>query len=459
MKEKVTGGHGLAGVNTLVDMACKNQKKGTCDGEILHSGTVEQTFGRLVSRTPSNKQPSKDQLRQLAESMLENESTASDGVAEAGMAFLGQFIDHDITLDATTELGKAAGDVTKIRNFRTPQLDLDCVYGDGPEVSNYLYDDQLKLIFGRRKGDVDQPAGSDDLGENPLDLQRNRRGTALIGDPRNDENLFLSQVQGRIFIERHNACMDQAKGNAEEKYEHAKAELTHWYHRTIVEEFLPQVVADSILQPLIYDAKRGYLSDLGKISWDTAPDMPVEFSAAAYRFGHSMIRQRYDLNGNEGRNDVSIFPDPNNENPVQINGFSVVAEENNLDFDRFFGSTAQRARPIDTNIPAALLKLPEAVVGDGEANLALRNMDRGQLTFDLPSGERMAEYMGFDPIDSDKRVVEAGLSGNTPLWYYILSEAEHHSGKLGPVGGSLVAGVLLNLMLKGNSPLFPVVHS
>jgi len=70
MKEKVTGGHGLAGVNILVDMACRKQKMGTCDGEELHAGTVEKTFGRVVRRTSSNEQPTEDQLRNLANSML-----------------------------------------------------------------------------------------------------------------------------------------------------------------------------------------------------------------------------------------------------------------------------------------------------------------------------------------------------------------------------------------------------
>jgi len=452
MKEKVTGNHGVAGVNVLVDVACKKQKMGTCDGEKLHAGTVEQTFGRLVKRTPSNKQPCERQLRTLADAMLEDENCAEDGVAEAGMAFLGQFIDHDLTLDATTALGEAAGDVSKIQNFRTPRLDLDCVYGNGPEVTPYLYDKNLKLIFGRREGDVDDLAGANDL-----DLQRNRRGTAIIGDPRNDENLFVSQVQGRVFIDRHNKYWDQAKGDNKAKYESARESLTHWYHQTIVEQFLPQIVDENVLQPLLNDAKRGYLSDIGKLSWDKAPDMPVEFSAAAYRFGHSMVRQSYDLNSD--RKNVPIFPNPKKKGSIQITGFSPVASENNLDLDNYFGEKAQRSRPIDTNIPSALLNLPKEIVGTGEANLAFRNMVRGQLTFDLPSGEKMAKYMGIKPIDPDKRIKAAGLSGNTPLWYYILSEAEQCGGKLGPVGGTLVAGVLLNLMLRGNSPLFPVVFS
>lgn len=180
MKEKVTGRHGLAGVNILVDLACKQQKMGTCDGENLHAGTVGQTFGRQVYQTPINEQPSEDKLNELAASMLEDEGATTEGVADAGMALPGQFIDHDLTLDATTELGEAAGDVRLIRNFRTPRLDLGSIYGEGPEVSPYLYyPNNQRRIFGRRKGDVD-----DQNDNNSLDLQRDRNGTALIADPR-----------------------------------------------------------------------------------------------------------------------------------------------------------------------------------------------------------------------------------------------------------------------------------
>jgi len=179
--------------------------------------------------------------------------------------------------------------------------------------------------------------------------------------------------------------------------------------------------------------------------------MPVEFSAAAYRFGHSMVRQTYTLNDNPGRQDVPIFRQSGDAGGINLGGFSPVEEANNLDMDKFFGPTAQRARAIDTRLPAALLQLPPEIAGD-RPNLAFRNMERGQITFALPSGEVVAGNMGVDTINPDPKL--GNLIGNTPLWFYILSEAEQNGGKLGQVGGTLVAGVLLNLMLRGESPYY-----
>jgi hypothetical protein len=102
-------------------------------------------------------------------------------------------VDHDVTFDATSEIGRAISPAS-VRNVRTPALDLDCVYGDGPEASPHLYspDHYGFLLFGNH--------------QNPLDLPRNTQGTALIGDARNDENHIVSQLQG-AFICLHNIVM------------------------------------------------------------------------------------------------------------------------------------------------------------------------------------------------------------------------------------------------------------
>ncbi len=457
MAEKMSAAHGMTGMHKILEMACTQMKDGTCEGAALPpEGTVEHTFGRLYNS--STVLPDEDLLTQVAEKMEDDGTNAKDGPAEAGMAFLGQFIDHDLTLDATTELGKVAGDVTQIRNFRTPRLDLDCVYGAGQEVTPHFYGGPetdphrgAKLIFGRRK---DEGNGE----SNPLDLQRNRYGRALIGDPRNDENLFVSQVQGRMFIAQHNIYVDQHTGDDKKRYEGAKEDMLLFYHSMIINDFLPQIVSDAVLSPLVQKALhaasqgRNHLGEVANIDWEKAPDMPVEFSAAAFRFGHSMIRPTYKLNDHPGRGAVPIFRQAGDTDTVDLRGFAPVHEDNNLDMDLFFGDKAQRSRPIDTLLPASLLKLPAEIVTD-EPNLAFRNMKRGQITFALPSGEVVAGNMGFDTIKPDHKLGD--LIGNTPLWFYILSEAEQEGGgKLGRVGGTLVAGVLLNLMLRGESPYF-----
>ena len=437
--------HGRAGIAEIIGFACQTQKQGTCDGANLNSGSAQYVFGRLANMVPLDHQPSIKQLGELARLMQEDEKDPKNGSADAGIAYLGQFIDHDITLDATTMLGQVSGDVQKIRNFRTPTLDLDSVYGDGPEVDPWLYENDNRLIFGFES----------DSGGNKLDLQRNSRGRALIGDPRNDENLFVSQIHGRQFVDRHNQIIkeliDQGGDDKEDNLKEARACLTKEYHNRIVHEFLPAIVHDSIYVPMVEQAKNGRLEDVGMIEWAKAPAMPVEFSAAAYRFGHSMIREFYTLNSNQGREKVRIFS--KEKDAIKLHGFSPVDKENNLDFDLFFGKHAQKASPIDTQLPAALLSLPDEIAKK-DKNLAARNMIRGQHTFKLPSGEKMAEYMDASIINADDKIKSknVNLEGNTPLWYYVLSEAEQYDGKLGPVGGGLVAGVILNMLIRSSSP-------
>lgn len=122
-----------------------------------------------------------------------------DGTAAAGMTFFGQFVDHDVTLDAQSAIGTCI-DPRRIRNVRTPALDLDCVYGDGNDASPHLHhpDHHGFLLFG--------------TGSNPCDLARNAHGTALIGDFRNGENQIISQVQG-AFVQMHNTKIFDLPGN------------------------------------------------------------------------------------------------------------------------------------------------------------------------------------------------------------------------------------------------------
>ncbi|WP_179380635.1 peroxidase family protein [Jannaschia marina] len=448
--------HGMmSGTAMAMKVACDGEPQGSqsmgarpvaqIGSADAHHVAAQRSFGRLFDRQED--QPDAAAMSELAARMAEGPDDPTDGPADAGTAFFGQFIDHDLTLDATTALGQAAGRVDVIENFRTPRFDLDSVYGSGPEVDPWLYgqgDEGMGLAFGRGWA-----AGTQG---NPLDLQRNCNDRALIGDPRNDENLFISQVHGRQFVARHNTLLAAEEGTAEHRFEAAREALTHEYQRRVLHEFLPAVVDQSVLDPLVQGAMAGALP--GPIAWECAPDMPVEFAAAAFRFGHSMIRQSYALN--DDHPEEEIF------SPVNA-GFSPVARAHNLDLDRFFGAQAQRSRPINTRIAADLIALPTNVVprmpGLSEAedaklrNLADRNMQRGQHTFNLPTGEVLAALMGVDVLDPHPDVEALGLTGKTPLWFYILWEAENAGGRLGAVGGTLVAGTILNLMLRDSDSI------
>lgn len=388
-------------------------------------------FGRLFpERAGQEELFSADKLKDLAEKMFRNDSANDSGVP-VGFAFLGQFIDHDITLDAITQLGRVAGDVSKIENFRTPRLDLDSVYLNGPEASPYLYERQK---FGHGP---ELLIGTED---NPLDVQRLPDGTAIIGDPRNDENIFISQLQS-LFIRLHNYVAKlvadcRIHKTEESTFEQARNICRWLYQWIIVNEFLPAVVHEDVLKPYIDGFNNGTLPIAGEINWLSKPFISVEFSAAAFRFGHSLIRQNYRLNKIVA-GDLFDF-----------SAFSPIEKYKNIDWRYlldFGDGKHQSAKAIDTVLPEALKTLP-FIAEDDVRNLAARNMLRGQHTFELLTGEEAAQKFDVTPIEKHRLIQECGLDA-TPLWFYVLAEAESSGGKLGPVGGQIVAGTLLRLLL------------
>jgi Animal haem peroxidase len=437
---------------------------------------LEGRFGRMFRNLPSFA-PSDDALAQLAAQMLEpadpgaeggDEDQGLDGPIPAGYTYLGQFIDHDITFDPVSSLQRL-NDPDGLHDFRTPRFDLDSVYGDGPNNHPFMYDpavDEGKTSFliGRTANDE-------------LDLPRNvlppnaagvAQGRALIGDPRNDENVIVSQLQ-LLFLRFHNKIVEHLKANGstldgDHLFEEAQC-LTRWHYQWIVvDDFLRRIagdaVVDDILQPDPYktiaadvDIKRIHLQFY---KWQREPFMPVEFSVAAYRFGHSMIRPDYRLNGSIP-NEIPIFTAGDLTDEHQdLRGFRPLASAWTIDWSFFFdlgAESLQHARKIDTKLAAPLADVPGT--NDPHA-LAARNLRRGR-ALELPSGQRVARAMAIEPLDDDALGI-LGISPDfeesTPLWFYVLKEAEVAGGEhLGPVGGRIVAEVLLGL-LKGDASSF-----
>lgn len=385
----------------------------TCNpGDMCHL-KFSSFFGFLFQQGNVN-EFSEQQLIDLSNKMVESPSgSIEDLETPIGIAIFGQFIDHDITLDVVTSLGEVSGNPDHIENLRTPRLDLDSIYARGPEASPYLYSED-KLIIGTTS--------------NPFDLQRNRNNTAIIGDPRNDENIFISQMQG-FFIRFHNWVVKQGK-----TFEEAREYVRWTYQKLVVDEFLTEIISNDILEPYIKGFYKNKLP--GPINWGSNVIMPVEFSGAAFRFGHSHIRKDYKLN-DKVKGNLFDFP-----------SFEPVEEKNNIDWKYFFdldGKSYLKCRPIDTKLAFDLFNLP--FVKTGIANLAARNLIRGQRTFGLLSGERVAkEVFNTKPIPLHKSVKDIKLK-STPLWFYVLAEAEANKGRLGMVGGSIVAGTLLQMLL------------
>lgn len=377
-----------------------------------------------------------------------------------GMMFLGQFIDHDITLDTTSSLDRV-NDVLATRNFRTPTLDLDCIYGLGPEGSPFLYRENVWLLTGK-----DGSCAPHQLEKHRNeDLARNSQGVAIIGDPRNDENRIISQLQ-LLFIRFHNSMVNYTIENIERKlrrklsteefnsrsveiFEEAQ-KLTRWHYQWIViHEFLPIMVGKDLVHDILSSGRRSYLPK-------NIPFIPIEFSAAAYRFGHSLTPQRLTTQMNE--NETELFGRKLGEGFTPVNDDIQIVDWS-LFFDVDDNNPPQKSNRLDTKLPTILLNLP--FVRQGEKSLATRNLLRGQ-SFLLPSGESVADHMGISDAlrkRTSERINElcAGVNLNcTPLWFYILAEADcigkvdDQDGKpgegLGPVGGRIVAETIIGLL-------------
>ena len=347
----------------------------------------------------------------------------------AAFAFLGQFIAHDITADRSMLRHHAR--LNELRNFRTPRLDLEYLYAAGPTGDPHLYDlDDLDKFL----------LGVNDMGKQD-DLSRNRQGRALVGDPRNDVHLIISQLH-LAFLKFHNQIVDYLRDQgvpSSDVFSEAQR-LVRWHYQWIVvHEFLPLTAGEALVDNLLNNGPQFY-------EYDERPFIPVEFADAAYRFGHSQVRSVYILNGSGAKG--QIFPD--------FAGTCPVPHDRVVDWAYFFNVEEQRppqaSKRIDTLIAHSLIDLPRSVVGDTDIpeqhSLAYRDLMRGQ-ALDLPSGEAVSRAMDIEPLSKDELgLSKLGWHGETPLWYYILKEAEVRAGgeRLGDVGGRIVAEVLLGLI-------------
>jgi len=361
----------------------------------------------------------------------------------AGTTFVGQFIDHDITFDTTSHLGVTT-DPAVSANSRTPSLDLDSLYGQGPVVSPQLYDpadhDKLRIDFGGLFEDLPRLGG----GSN----------TAIIPDPRNDENLMIAGLQC-AFILFHNNAVEWARDRGYKggsTFDHARRLTTWHYHWLVVHEFLPQIVGQAMVDDVLRHGRRFYKPRMRE------GFIPVEFQTGAYRFGHSIVRPSYraNLGGNDGGPFFGMVFDPAGEgqsDPVDLRG-GARAPRRFIGWQTFFDFGDGQVKPnkrIDTKISTPLFDLPLGAIASHDTPQALpqRNLLR-HLTWSLPSGQSIASAMGITPIGNpDLTELEPyGFHNSTPLWYYVLKEAEviEDGLHLGPVGGRIVAEVLIGLL-------------
>ena len=231
-------------------------------------------------------------------------------------------------------------------------------------------------------------------------------------------------------------------------FDEAHDTVVNAYRYVVLNDYLPQIVGeDAVEAALKQPVNKGFYQP----GTDT-PFTPVEFAVAAFRFGHSQVRNVYAINDESGGVPVFSF----NPDPLvgDLSGGRQLPANRIIDFDNFFSELPREVddapaligRAIDTQISQSLFQLPiPGAEGGGDNVLAFRNLLRAKF-YDMPSGEAVAEAMGV-PEELIIRDLE-NFSEGTPLWFYILREAEVTSGgaELGPVGGGIVAEVFVDLL-------------
>ncbi len=424
--------------------------------------TTQPTFGRVVDALTDISQfggrlDARDALGRGPIELITDPAASANNPNNpnhtAGTTFLGQFLDHDMTFDAASRLSVPVDPLQSV-NTRTPALDLDSLYGAGPTASPQFYNpsDRAKLRI--------------ESGGRFEDVPRMSNGTAIISDPRNDENVVISGLQA-AFIKFHNRVVDLVRsqnpgGSTDAIFQQARTIVTHHYQWIIIHEFLPQIIGQDRVNQFLAQ-RRFYTPPSGQHY------IPVEFQGAAYRFGHSMVRPSYRVNMAGNANGSPFFAmifDPAGEgqaDPVDMRGGRraprrFIGWQTFFDFGLFDpGSTTSPAvkpnKRIDTKISSPLFRLPLATIasGDPPISLATRNLLR-HITWQLPSGQAIAQAAGLPSLGAanftEFRGYNVGLDSNTPLWYYVLKEAElmEQGLRLGPVGSLIVGEVFIGLL-------------
>jgi hypothetical protein len=485
-------------------------------GDQLELAEVKTRFDYLfssITADPEAHLPDADpakvaaDLEKLGKLMLDPAPVRGDGdpfqrdgnsTIPAVYTYLGQFIDHDITArtDRPNEVGNVTDqpvvpvdpDVvrTEVTNERVPALDLDSVYGDGPTLPGGL-ETAAKDLYDGIKLKLGTVALEGKPGQEPVirgvrvplhaDLERDLpRGVggdptkANIADSRNDENLIVAQLH-LAFLRFHNRTVDWVLENEPHYYtdravfDRARQLVTWHYQWLVVHDYLATVALPGVVDDLVLHPDPRFDPRDGEV-W-----MPLEFSVAAFRFGHTMVRGAYDYNRNFGRPTGSapffllfLFTGGGGfAGQTDVLPFNWVIEwERFVEHDPRFPD--HFSRKVDTRLAEALGEMVNQTNEEQEADprikailehLAVRNLLRGyQLS--MPTGQAVAAQLSLAPLSEseiqsgnsdelNQHLADSGFLQKTPLWYYVLKEAEVQSqgNALGELGSRIVAGTLI----------------
>jgi hypothetical protein len=483
--KRFVGGHGLVGRHVLAERSVPIASAAAAgmretaarvratDRAVTIGGEKGQTFFDRMFDGLAPFEASDADLEQLANAMREvnpRDPNLNNTNIPAGFTYLGQFIDHDISLDLTP-LSEKLEDPTMLQNFRTPGLDLDCVYGSGPGPHRFLFArNEPKFLVGTTSASPD--ATGVNIPALPNDLERTRHGTALIGDHRNDENLLVAQTH-LAFLKFHNRVVDHLRttGTPDAQLLDEAVRTVRWHYQWMVlHDFVERLTEPGIIARLLHDGRKFY-------RFKTVPFMPLEFAGAVYRLGHSMVREAYSHNrvfrfGQPTLSPATLpllfdFSGLSGNIGGELGPLPTLPSNWVIDWRRFYDFNTPASTPtfefnhsrkIDPFITPTLHTLPGFPAGR-DANLAFRNLKRG-MTLGLPAGQDVAaivaEETGVTPMTPaeiatgpDGAVAaQMGMDTSTPLWFYILKEAQVKSNgeRLGPVGGRILAEVFLGLV-------------
>ncbi|SFT86257.1 Animal haem peroxidase [Geodermatophilus amargosae] len=446
-------------------------------------------------------------LKALGAAMVEQPpSAAGDSTVPPIYTYWGQFVDHDLTANTDRDDDLSITDlplqplqpekvVHKLRNLREPQLNLDSVYGNGPDASGkedqVPYEEDGRLAIETGLSPVAPVAGQSDQAQVPgADLKRVNK-KAQIGDARNDENLIIAQLH-LAFLKFHNEVLRWLPEHPEVTVPGngtfaRTRQLVEWHYQWItVHDFLKRLTDEEVFTGLVVDRTIKPKLELDEATLPDEVFMPLEFSVAAYRFGHSMIRGAYDWNENFGA--------PGTRSPSSpfgllflftgnggLGGNPTLPDNWPARFERLTGAEprpsgtpdnvpVRLARKIDTRIASPLADLSNE--GANEISdrtrrllkrLAVRNLLRGY-RLAIPTGQAVARSLGITPLTReqlitvpvpgqrpvppspvDDALIDGGFLEDTPLWFYVLKEAEviGKGERLGPVGSRIVAETIL----------------
>ncbi|MFN8636467.1 MAG: heme peroxidase family protein [Chloroflexota bacterium] len=456
---------------------------------IVSCTQVPTHFGRMFGRAPAASWSSSD-LDALSARVMAAEETdptpegqvddEENAAIDAGFTYVGQFVDHDLTLDDRPNDLTTPIDPTTLLDKRTPAFDLDSVYGSGPAGSPQLYQaDGVHLKLGSALTGAATDAHAVDL---PRDAAS---GQALLGDPRNDENRIVASLH-TIFLRFHNLLADRLSRQhpdwtKDRLFAEAQRQTRLHYQWAVLTDFLPNIVGQDTVNAVLPSLNARQTPPRLRFYDPCATGVPVEFSVAAYRFGHSMVRPLYRINTTVA-NRLPVF-DGTFDPTGSLVGFQPSPANFAVDWSFFFPLDGRRVvgKPqssykLDNSLvfPLSLLPLPDT--GTGPASLAKRNLLRS-VQLGLPSGQTVAQAMGLRPLRDDQilvgkatgdpadavaiTTVSPGFAGKAPLWTYVLAEAtasayDVHDGhidggsrapmRLGPVGQRIVAETFVGLM-------------